>query len=206
MNENKRFLSSVLLFGALWGLAEATLGYLLHFLPCGFAGLVMFPIGFYMMYNAYRLSGRHSAMLAVALIAALIKTIDLALPLTNIMSVLNPASSILIEGLVVFGAARFFEGRRALPAVLLVSAGWILLFVLTQSLLLRPASGLYLYPLKTMLFYILLNVIVNSAAILLYLKNKTRLSLRLQQEATALVAPLMLLFAIAMEIGNNLLS
>lgn len=205
MRMNKAYWTGILFFGALWGLAEASLGYALHFLPCGFSGLVMFPIGFGLMYNAYRISGRRSTVLAVGVLAALIKTVDLVLPLTGAMSVLNPVVSILIESLVVFAALKFFESRRVLPAVFLVSAGWILLFVLAQSVFLRPVGGLYLYPLKEMLFYILLNIFVNTGLILLYLRNETRLSLRLQPEAAVLSAPLILLLALAVELSNTLL-
>lgn len=205
MSSKKAYWIGILFFGALWGLAEASLGYALHFLPCGFAGLIMFPLGFYLMYNVYRFSGQRSAVLAVGVLAALIKTVDLVLPLTGPMSVLNPVVSILIESLVVFAALKFFESRRVLPAVFLVSAGWILLFVLVQSFLLRPADGLYLYPLKEMLFYILLNIFVNTGLILLYLRNETRLSLRPQPEAAALSAPLILLLALAVELSNTLL-
>jgi hypothetical protein len=205
MSRNKRFWISILFFGALWGLAEATLGYVLHFLPCGFAGLLMFPIGFYLMYSAYRLSGMRSTVLAVGLIAALIKTVDFVLPIAGVMSVLNPVTSIMIESLLVFGALTLFERKRAWPAVLLISGGWILLFVLVQSFLLRPASGLYLYPPMEMLFYMLLNTVVNSGLILLYLRNESQVSLRPRQEAAALAAPLILLFALAVEMSNSLL-
>ena len=38
-----------LFWGALWGIAEATLGYLAHLISLipGIAGFIMFPIGFY---------------------------------------------------------------------------------------------------------------------------------------------------------------
>lgn len=205
MKTNKSLWITVLLYAALWGLAEASLGYVLHFLPCGFAGLIMFPVGFYFMYNAYKFSGHRSAVLVVGAIAALIKTVDLILPLTSLVSVLNPVSSILIESLLVFGALRLFEGKMTVPAVFLVSTGWILLFILTQRFLLHPGDGLYLYPLGEMLFYVVLNIIVSGALILLYLKNEKRLSLKLQSETVVFAAPLILLFAIAVELSNTLI-
>ncbi|MDD4960708.1 MAG: hypothetical protein PHX07_00550, partial [Candidatus Marinimicrobia bacterium] len=58
---------------------------------------------------------------------------------------------------------------------------------------------------KEMLFYILLNIFVNTGLILLYLRNETRLSLRLQPEAAVLSAPLILLLALAVELSNTLL-
>lgn len=205
MKTNKNSWAIILLYAALWGIAEASLGYVLHFLPCGFAGLVMFPIGFYLMYNAYKFSGQRSAVLAVGLIAALIKTVDFILPLTGPMSVLNPASSILIESLLVFGALRLFEGKRAVPTVFLMSSGWILLFILAQRFLLRPGDGLYLYPLREMMFYVVLNIIVNSVLILLYLKNEKRLSPKPHPETAVFAAPLILLFALAVELSNTLI-
>lgn len=205
MKTNKNLWMIILFYAALWGLAEASLGYVLHFLPCGFAGMIMFPIGFYLMYNAYKFSGQRSTVLLVGLIAALIKTVDLILPLTSPMSVLNPVSSILIESLLVFGAVSLFEGKRAVPAVFLMSSGWILLFILAQRFLLHPGDGLYLYPAAEMLFYVVLNIIVNSALILLYLKNENRLSLKLEPETALFAAPLILLFAIAVELSNTLI-
>lgn len=70
-------LKSVVLFGALWGFVEATLGLGLQFLTPTITGLILFPIGFYFMKSAQKSSGHKMAPLYVAFVASGIKLSNL---------------------------------------------------------------------------------------------------------------------------------
>ncbi len=62
MKNHKNLLWNVLLFGAIWGIVEATLGYVLQFLPSLVSGSVMFPIGRNDSLYAYRKTGSAKAL------------------------------------------------------------------------------------------------------------------------------------------------
>lgn len=118
MKKQKTILNSlfaVVFFGAIWGLLEATIGYLLHWLPGMWSGLVMFPIGAALMYWAYQNTGRRSAIIYVGLIAAAIKAINFAMPLPaeGIMRVYNPMISIILQSLSVFAVSFLFEKKTS---------------------------------------------------------------------------------------------
>jgi len=90
----------VLLWGAAWGLAESTLGFLLHNIPIpGLAGLVMVPLGALCMTRAFRETGRPGAVFSVSAVAALLKLSGFLLPGAPGLT-LRPAAAILLEGLV----------------------------------------------------------------------------------------------------------
>jgi hypothetical protein len=94
------FLGLALFYGSIWGLGEATLGHLLHLarIP-GLPGLVMFPFGVLVMGRALARSGGASAVFATGVVAAGFKFLDLLLPGTDILAVINPARAILLEAL-----------------------------------------------------------------------------------------------------------
>lgn len=151
------FLAGALFWGSLWGMAEATLGHLLHLAPIpGLAGLFMFPIGAYFMNRAARQKGSPAVILGIGPVAAAIKLADLFLPAQTPFSAINPALAILLEAGAVYLLIRLVENRHAtvqVPGILLAAAGWrwayLLLTVLTgilfsaPSLLERPAVELW---------------------------------------------------------------
>jgi len=109
--------SAALLFGSLWGLAEATAGYALHALRVpGLAGCLMFPLGFLLMSRAYARNGRPTAAILTSWVAASIKLVDFLIPGADAMAVLNPAQAILFQGLAAAGLLSVFGtetwGRR----------------------------------------------------------------------------------------------
>lgn len=147
MNSNKNVLHvilTVVLFGAIWGLLEATVGYILHFLPATISGLVMFPIGATLMYWAYHSTQKKSAIIYVGLIAAAIKAVNFAMPLpaAGPIKVLNPMISIVLQSLVVFGFSFLFERKTNPVKVALLQIGlialaivsWRALFLVNQSI------------------------------------------------------------------------
>jgi len=92
-----------LFWGSLWGLAEATLGHILHLLRIpGLAGFVMFPVGVFFMIKAYQDSRNLNMILATSIVAATIKLSNMLFPGTIPFDVLRPAIAIICESLVVF--------------------------------------------------------------------------------------------------------
>jgi hypothetical protein len=100
----KRLSWVILFWGSVWGLTEATLGYLIHLaaLPIpGLPGLLMFPVAFFFMKKAYDAGGKMWAVFYAAAVAAAIKLTDLFLPGLTPIFVVNPAVAIILEGLAV---------------------------------------------------------------------------------------------------------
>lgn len=133
-------LPDIVLWGALWGIFESTVGYLLHAVSFGASWLVWFPAACFFMARAYRKTGRVSAVFLVGLLAAAVKMLDLLLP-GRIDKVINPALSILFEAAataaVVYLTKRL-EGRAApLIKAFAANCGWRALFAVW--LLLAPS-------------------------------------------------------------------
>ena len=206
MSDLKKVTLAVLFFGGIWGINEATLGHLLHFLPTGISGTIMFPIGFYFMFNAYKATGKQQAIFYTALIAAGIKCMDVFLPGTGVANVANPAVSIVLESLVVFAFVRFYNDKKVLSKSFAMSLGWIFLFIAAQALVLKPAAGLYLMPVAKMLAFIVINTVLNGLLIGGYLKNSAVLDWRLNFRRLSYAQPAaIIVLAIIFEIGNSLI-
>ncbi len=204
--KNKSAILMILFMGALWGVAEATLGYVLHLLPHGMSGMFMFPIGMYFMYNAYKKSNKTQAVLWVSMIAASIKLIDLALPTRSPMSVVNPAISILLEGLVVFAFVYAYKGRKIVLSSFLVGLGWIVAFTLLQTLVFKPEMGLNNLPLAQSIMFIATNAIVSAGLVALYLKNEEALEWKRNSETMSFALPVLsLVLALSLEVTNSLI-
>ncbi len=136
-------LTVVVAIGALWGITEATLGFLLHLASrlapgVGLAGFVMFPIAVGFMLASVRLTGWTVAPLAAAIVAAAVKLSSAALPAVGLLFVTNPALAIVAEGAVVSLLGRALVPSR--PMRLAVSALgtsllWRALFLMAVYLL-----------------------------------------------------------------------
>jgi len=100
----KKNLNIILFWGALWGITEATLGYVLHIfsipLP-GLPGLLMFPIAFIFMHRGYDSTQNPMSVLQIAFVAASIKLTDLLFGGLMTIYVINPALSLIVEALAV---------------------------------------------------------------------------------------------------------
>lgn len=196
----------IILMGALWGICEASIGYGLHFLPYGFSGMFMFPIGMYFMYNAYKKSENKNAVLWVGMIAAMIKFVDLMLPTRSPMSVINPAASILLESLVVFAFVKVYKGKRIMASSLVIGLSWVVLFTLVQAVVFKPEIGLYTLPFAQFILFLLANAIVSGIFVMMYLKNETALEWKLNTEKTSFAIPVLsILLAMSMELTNSLI-
>lgn len=137
MKKHKNLLWNVLLFGAIWGITEATLGYLLQFLPSLVSGSVMFPIGATILFYAYRKTGSAKALVGIALIAASIKAVNFFMPGLPPIKTYNPMIAIMLQSLVVATVVKRFMSPSlaiSVPAILIVGFAWRLLFLFNISI------------------------------------------------------------------------
>lgn len=169
-----------LFWGALWGIAEATLGYLAHLITVipGIAGFIMFPIGFYFMTRAYKAVGKKGVLFSTAAVAAGIKLVDLFLPGLSPIKTINPALSILMEALAVMVVFKLLDGGRVEAGrfrfgdALAASAGWRLGFLFYSSLLFvfAVSEEFIQMGLVHLLRFMLLESVINALIIVGYLK------------------------------------
>ena len=206
---NKKTILTILFLGGLWGIIEATFGYLIHFLPNGFPGMIMFPIAFYFIYTSYKQTGKQSAIFYTAIVAGLIKLSDLFIPLQSAVSTINPAVSIILESLIVFVFIKIYSENRIYIKSAAMSLGWILLLVFSQRFIFHPAEGLYLKPFVEMIGFLIMNTIVSGLIIGTFLKlkqNSNFMILKYDFQKISYAMPIsLLLVAIFCEIGNSLL-
>lgn len=125
----KKNLSIILFWGALWGITEATLGYVLHIfsipLP-GLPGLLMFPAAFVFMHRVYDSTQEPISVIQIALVAACIKLTDLLFGGLMTIYVINPAISLIVEALavtLVFSVVK--KHPRSISFLDSFSMGWI---------------------------------------------------------------------------------
>jgi hypothetical protein len=207
MSDTKKLLRIVLFYGGLWGITEATLGYLLHFLPRGFSGMFMFPIGFYFMFNSYKMTGNQRTIIYTAFIAAAIKLTDLFVPLRTAMTAINPAISIILESLVVFAFVKVYKENRHYAGAAIISLSWMVILVLAQQFIFRPVEGLYLMPLHRLAGFLVLSTVVSGLIIGTYLKKPAVFALQFNFRKLSYLQPAaVVLIAIICEIGNSLIA
>jgi hypothetical protein len=100
----KKQRAEILFWGSCWGLLEVTLGYVIHRFAIaipGLPGFVMFPAAFWLIQKAVDSSGRKDIILKMTVIAASLKLLDFLIPGSDPIRIINPALSILMEGLAV---------------------------------------------------------------------------------------------------------
>lgn len=135
--KKKTLLTNVILFGALWGLLEASLGYALQFLPPLFSGSIMFPIAGIMMYWAYRNTDSKASIVYVALIAASIKALNFFMPGLPPIKTYNPMIAIMIQSLVMVVVTSLVERNHHAYGFLgvgLVAVLWRTLFIVNITI------------------------------------------------------------------------
>jgi len=134
---------SIVLCGTIWGIIEATAGYLLHLMSFGYGWLIWYPAACFFMTYIYQKTGRRSSILFVGLLCAAIKMLNLLLP-GSVDRVVNPAVSIIFEALamtaVLYMARRYSGDKRKSPVTkvlmaLSMNTGWRLLYILYLLLL-----------------------------------------------------------------------
>ena len=95
----KKILPAILFFGSLWGIIEATLGWILHLLHFKGTSFLVLPFAIACMYMAIRRTGTPKAAFGVAIVAAAVKLTNLLPGTVPPYWVINPAVSILMEGI-----------------------------------------------------------------------------------------------------------
>jgi hypothetical protein len=168
-------IKEILFFGALWGLAEASLGYLLHWLPFGIAGAVMLPIGAFVLQQAWQRSIGYGGLAAVTAVAAMIKSVDFFLPLHSPLSVLNPMTAILLQGLVLSLLIHKLENSSRFSLAFAAAFAWITLFTLAQATIIKPSAGLFLSSFNEILAVIAVTTMLGGTLLHLavFSRNKT---------------------------------
>ncbi|PKL01309.1 MAG: hypothetical protein CVV56_01545 [Tenericutes bacterium HGW-Tenericutes-1] len=132
MKINLKTISVIVFYGAIWGIVEASVGYVLHFLPALIAGTILFPFASLILYKTYKQTNSNYAVLGVGVIAAMIKAVNFLLPVTNIFKVINPMISILLEALVVMVVMRSFVKSNWVIKTAIISIAsitWRMLFL-----------------------------------------------------------------------------
>jgi hypothetical protein len=180
---------ALLYWGALWGIAEATLGYVLHIAAAaipGLPGFIMFPAAFFFMNKAYRIDDETKNILIVTGIAAMIKLSGLLVPGNLSILVLNPVLSILMEGLAVFlvmGWAKSNSLQARLVTGFTAGVLWRFIFLLYMLLLaeFKLPAGLVTSGLSVSMRFLFLESVINAILISAFLKtqyNRTSVVLR----------------------------
>lgn len=128
----KKRVSYILFYGALWGLLEATIGHVLHFIPATIAGSVMFPIASVILINAYMTLQSKKDLMVIGIIAASIKSVNFFLPALSIYKTINPMVSIIFEALLVVGVIAVVTHKKEsfkVGGFVGASVGWRALFL-----------------------------------------------------------------------------
>lgn len=115
MKSKTQFLLTVLFWGSIWGIIEATLGWVLHatHLHHGTSN-ILFAFGIFCMLSATARTGKGPvAVMLTAVVAAIIKMCDFFLP-GGTVGVLHPALYILLEGAMIAVVSQFFSFRSRL--------------------------------------------------------------------------------------------
>ncbi len=181
----------IVFFGALWGLAEASVGFVLHLVAAPIAGLVMFPIGFFLMWQARLRTDSVYAPIQVATVAASIKLVNLLfVPLW--MTAVNPAVAILLEG--IFVVVFLANAERETPIrCLLATYGWRLGYLSFLFVLLTAGFKLRLFESgwTSVLSFVTIDALVNALLVWFVAKYSSKATYDLQPVlvgATAVVA------------------
>jgi hypothetical protein len=165
----KKYLTCIIFWGALWGLTEATLGYVLHTLSLGIGWVVWFPLAFCFTGSVYRRTDSLPSVIFTSFLAAAIKLVDFTMPASP-DRIINPAVSIILEGFAVCMIFMAYGRRNAYRpgflGVLSASMVWRALYL--AYMLLMPASYAAISPLRSaaaLLNFLLVESTVNSLLI-----------------------------------------
>lgn len=146
MNNKTKNISTIIFFGAIWGIVEATLGYVLHIIPglsLYLSGSVLFAFASYILYRAYQKTKSKMSLVYIGGVAALIKATNFFLPVTNIFKVINPIGSIILESLVVLAVIMLISHEDVwskASGLLIASLAWRLVFFLYKGTSYLPTT------------------------------------------------------------------
>lgn len=171
---------TVVFFGSIWGIVEATLGYLLHGMNLSVGWCIWFPLAFYFLDKIYRKTGDAWCVLYGGFVAAAIKLTDLFIE-PNVIKVVNPSASIIFEVVSLLILYKVMEKRNKKVGVLGiagVNVAWRAIF-LTYIFLFMPKTVIstsQLRALNPFLQFMLLESAANTIIIEAYLILRERFS------------------------------
>jgi hypothetical protein len=180
-----RNISTIVFFSSLWGMVEATLGYLLHKINFSFGWCIWFPLAFYFMDKIYRKTGKAQYMLYGAFIASVIKLTNLFIEV-RVDKVINPSISIVLEAVALLAFYKILEKKHkkaGLVGIGVVNILWRGLYAI--YILLMPKSFLMISPLRglePLVRFMLLESIATTFIITLYIVVRERLPNNLIEE------------------------
>jgi hypothetical protein len=119
----RKQLSTLLFFGSIWGLLEATLGYALHFLPILISGSIMFPLAAIILMMAEKKLKSPWSLMWIGLIAASIKSINFLMPGLLPIKTYNPMIAIMIQSLVMVGVV--FIAKKSPQGITILALGLV---------------------------------------------------------------------------------
>lgn len=176
-----KLISQIIFFGAIWGIVEASLGYVLHLIPIPISGLIMFPIATFILIKAYKATDSKAALIYIGFIAAAIKSIDLLLPGLSIFKTINPMFSIVLEAVVVAVAYSALTGSNRTKQVLVsigASMGWrgvFIIYMVGQYMITGNLAKYLATPFATINF-IVINGIISGLIVtgVLWIEGRTK--------------------------------
>lgn len=148
----RKFFPAILFFGSLWGIIEATLGWLLHLFHFKGTSFIVLPFAITFMFLAIRKSGTPKAAFGVAIVASVIKLSNLFIGSVPVYWVVNPAVSILLEGIAFYlvyrlvhkqGPSAVFSIRNFLYGSLIFFAFQLLFCEYRMSIQLQMGANPY---------------------------------------------------------------
>lgn len=149
-----------LFFGSLWGIFEATLGYLLHLIPIPISGMIMFPIGVFFMKRAEKATGKSNSIFIVSLIAAVIKSVNFLMPNPNVFKVINPILMIITQGLLVY-VLLSERSQFSVYKAFALSVGWRIILLAIMFVEIGDISKIYYF--RAGLFRIINFLVINTS-------------------------------------------
>ncbi|MDD6552545.1 MAG: hypothetical protein PUF37_03010 [Prevotellaceae bacterium] len=112
MQKKTNVILTVIFWGAIWGIVEATLGWVFHSVHFRGGSLILYTFGIFCMLSAASQSKRNGTIFGTAVVAAAIKLLDLFMPNT-FQGAVHPALYILMEGalIAIMGTLFRFDSR-----------------------------------------------------------------------------------------------
>jgi hypothetical protein len=159
-------LFKIIFFGSMWGLLEATLGYIFHFIPATISGMLMFPIANIILIKAYKSTGTRSSLIYMGMIASGIKAIDFLLPGLSLFKTINPMISILLEAVVVAVICPYLVGHKKTKeyaGAIAGSMGWrgLYMLYLTGTFMVTGSVGKYIASFQSGVSFLIVNGLIS---------------------------------------------
>jgi len=179
MNKTVKLLTQIVFYGSIWGIIEATLGHILHYIPATIAGSIMFPIASLILYKAYQKTESKASLFYIATVAATIKAVDFFIPGLSIFKTINPMLSILFEALVVIFVLGMLTSKKPITKYLalpIASISWRTIFIAWMGLQYITTGNLakYLTSFSLAFNFVIISGLISGliATLLIYLDTK----------------------------------